>query len=138
MDGEFQDKVDLLPDLELYRYENIFKLYKQGENDYYYYNILKKIKIPEDINEEIFDFVKLPDAMPLTTLSYRIYGTTYLWWLIMIVNDISNPMSIESGKRVRIVKKPFLRILLENIKEKIRKRKAKKRVNVFFLSKSCR
>ena len=119
MDGEFQDKVELLPDLELYRYENIFKLYKQGENDYYYYNILKKIKIPEDINEEIFDFVKLPDAMPLTTLSYRIYGTTYLWWLIMVVNDISNPMSIESGRRVRIVKKPFLRILLENIKKKI-------------------
>lgn len=119
MDGEFQDKVELLPDLELYRYENIFKLYKQGENDYYYYNILKKIKIPEDINEEIFDFVKLPDAMPLTTLSYRIYGTTYLWWLIMVVNDISNPMSIESGRRVRIVKKPFLRILLENIKQQL-------------------
>ncbi len=119
MEGKFQDKVELLPDLELYRYENIFKLYKQGENDYYYYNILKKIKIPEDINEQIFDFVKFPHAMPLTTLSYRVYGTTYLWWLIMVVNDISNPMSIESGKRVRVVKKASLKVLLESIKQQL-------------------
>ena len=43
MEGQFQDKIEELPELELYRYENIFKVYKTGGNDFYYYNILKKI-----------------------------------------------------------------------------------------------
>ncbi len=118
MDGQYQNKIDFLPDLELYRYENIFKLYKHSD-DYYYYNILKKIVIPEDINEQIFDFVKFPQRMPLTTLSFKIYGTTYLWWLILIVNNITNPFSIEPGRKIRYVKKDFLKIVLESIKQQL-------------------
>ena len=119
MDGQYQNKIDILPDLELYRYENIFKIYTKGDNNNFYYNILKKIKIPDDIYENIFDFVHFPEAMPLTTLSYRIYGTTYLWWLIMVVNNISNPMVIESGRKIRIVKKAFLKVLLNSIKQQL-------------------
>jgi len=119
MDGQYQNKIDTLSDLELYRYENIFKVYTKGQNNNFYYNILKKIKIPNDINENIFDFVTYPEAMPLTTLSYRIYGTTYLWWLIMIVNNIKNPIKIESGRKIRIVKKAFLKVLLNSIKQQL-------------------
>tara|TARA_R110000803_G_scaffold85393_1_gene151747 strand:+ start:360 stop:722 length:363 start_codon:yes stop_codon:yes gene_type:complete len=119
MDGQYQNKVDILPDLEMYRYENIFKLYQQGEKNFYFYNILKKIKLPEDINEEIFDFVKYPAAMPLTTLSFRVYGTTQLWWLILIVNGISNPQAIPSGVKIRIVKKAYLKTVLESIKQQL-------------------
>lgn len=119
MAGKFQNDVDILPDLELYRYENIFKVYERGNENFFYYNILKKIKLPDDINEDIFEFVKYTTALPLTTLSYRIYGTTYLWWLIMIVNNINNPQKIESGTKIRFIKKPFLKIVLQSIKDQL-------------------
>ena len=119
MDGKFQNDVDLLSDLELYRYENIFKVYERGDENFFYYNILKKIKLPDDINEDVFDKVKYTNALPLTTLSYRIYGTTYLWWLIMIVNKIQNPQKIESGATIRFIKKPFLKIVLQSIKDQL-------------------
>jgi hypothetical protein len=119
MPGQFQDSISFLSNLELYRYENIFRLYKEPKNGYFYYNILKKIKIPDDINEQIFDFVKLPQGMPLTTLSFRIYGTTYLWWLILVVNNVTNPMSIPAGERIRFVKKAFIKTVLENIKQQL-------------------
>tara|TARA_A100000172_G_C3030974_1_gene106650 strand:+ start:939 stop:1304 length:366 start_codon:yes stop_codon:yes gene_type:complete len=117
--GEFQNKITDLQELELYRYENIFKVYKTGTKDFFYYNILKKIKIPNDINNNLYDTVNLPVAMPLTTLSYKIYGTTYLWWMIMITNDISNPAKIESGKTLKIIKRDFLKIVLESIKQQL-------------------
>ena len=33
MDGQYQNKIDTLSDLELYRYENIFKVYTKGQNN---------------------------------------------------------------------------------------------------------
>ena len=119
MAGKYQNDIDLLPDLELYRYENIYKVYELGDENFFYYNILKKLKLPDDINQNIFDFVKYTNALPLTTLSYRIYGTTYLWWLIMIVNNIRNPQKIEPGTKIRFVKKPFLKIVLQSIKDQL-------------------
>ena len=119
MAGRYQNDIDILSDLELYRYENIFKVYERGDTNFLYYNILKKIKLPDDINEEIFSYVNYSDALPLTTLSYRIYGTTYLWWLIMVVNNIKNPMKVESGKKIRFIKKPFLKIVLQSIKDQL-------------------
>lgn len=118
--GNFQNNVDLLKDLELYRYENIFKVYETGSKNFYYYNILKKIQLPDDLNEALFDYFEIPDSLPLTTLSYRLYGTTYLWWLIMVVNKIDNPAMIESGKRIKFIKKPFLRTVLESIKAQLK------------------
>ncbi len=118
--GSYQNDVDLLKDLELYRYENIFRVYKTGPKDFLYYNILKKIDIPDNINETLFEYIEIPSSLPLTTLSFRIYGTTYLWWLIMIVNKIDNPAKIESGKKIKFIKKPFLRTVLEGIKAQLR------------------
>lgn len=117
MDGKYQNDIEELPDLELYRYENLFKIFTQDK--FFYYNILKKLKLPDNTNGEVFDFVKYPEALPLTTLSYKIYGTTYLWWLIAVVNNIRNPWKIESGTTLKYIKKPFLKIVLESIKNQL-------------------
>ena len=119
MEGAYQNKIDDLTDLEVYRYENIFKVFQTGERNFFFYNILKKIKIPEDLNEQLIDKVELPETMPLTTLSYKIYGTTYLWWLLMIINKIHNPAAIESGKEMKIIKKAYLKTIIDSIKQQI-------------------
>jgi len=117
--GEYQNDIEILKDLEKYRYENIFKLYKTGEKNFYFYNILKKIKLPDTTNERLFETVKFTDQMPLTTLSFRIYGTTYLWWTIALVNNITNPAEIESGKEIKYIKKTFLKPVLDSIQQQL-------------------
>lgn len=120
MDGQFQNYINELPSLEPYRYENIFKLYKTDNDMSYYYNILKKIQIPKDINSEIFDVVVMPPNMPFTTLSYNLYGTTYLWWLICIINEIYNPFDPSVvGKSVKIIKREFIKPILDNIQQQL-------------------
>ena len=116
MDGQYQNNIDELPNLEDYRYENIFKIYQKGDKDFYYYNILKKIEIPDDVSGKLISSVKLDRNIPLTTLSYNLYGTTYLWWLILIVNKIQNPVkNLPAGYDIKYVKKNYISVVISSI-----------------------
>ena len=117
--GKFQEDITELSILEQYRYENIFKIYETGNKDSFYYNILKKIRLPDDLDDNLVNTVAYNEALPVTTLSYRIYGTTYLWWLIMVVNKISNPAKISGGTRIKYIKKEYLKPTIDSIKQQL-------------------
>lgn len=38
----------------------------------------------------------------LDSISYKFYGTPFLWWAIAIINHIDNPFFVESGVVLRI------------------------------------
>ena len=126
MEGKFQNNINELPELETYRYENIFKVYEtknltvSGENNFFIYNIIKKIHLPDDIDNSFFDFFTLNKNLPLTTISYQIYSTTYLWWLIMVVNKIINPYKdLHIGKDIRYIKPEFVKIVIDAITKQL-------------------
>lgn len=115
------EKIQLYHDPE--RYENIFNLY-QLENDngnkYVFYNILNKVSFPNDLDQNIFEYYKIESKIPLTTLSYNIYNTQHLWWLIMVLNNIKNPVKlIDSGSIIKTVKIDYLDLIFDAIKQKI-------------------
>ena len=120
MEGEYQNNIIELGNLDLTRYENIFKLYNTGVKNFFYYNINKKISIPDDIDENLFYHVILPKGTPLTTLSFNAYGTIDLWWLILISNNITNPIKdLPDGKKVRLLKPDFIEQVLDSIKRQL-------------------
>lgn len=120
--GDFQNNIVDLPSIDLVRYENIFKTFtveKNKDNIYYFYNILNKINIPQQLNEEIIGTIKLNTRLPWTTLSYKIYNTQYLWWLIFILNKPENIFFAEAGIEYKYVLPEFLGAVLENIQSQI-------------------
>ena len=119
-DGQYQNYIPDLIALDLYRYENIFKVYQTGQKNFFFYNIIKTIQIPDNINNNIFDTITLYNGVPFTTLSYNIYGTTYLWWLICIINNVKNPFDTNNaGKSFKIIKKQYIKIILDSIKQQL-------------------
>jgi hypothetical protein len=81
---------------------------------------MKKIQVPADLNPAVFDVITLPDNIPLTLLSYQLYGTTYLWWLICILNGIQNPFdSSIRGKKIKILRKQYIKTVLDSIKNQL-------------------
>ena len=104
-------------------YENLFNMYEvinENSDSYIFYNILNKPILPDDVDESIFDYYLVESVLPLTTLSYNIYNNIQLWWLIMLVNKIQNPvLNIESGSVIKIVKPEYLNEFLTSIKEKL-------------------
>ena len=113
MPGEYQNNIAALPSLTDYRYENIFKMYQQ-KNGGYYYNILNKVTIPDNIDKNVYYTIVVNEKIPWTTVSYTAYGTIDLWWLIVILNKIKDPTQVPSGT-IKILKPEYVRLVISDI-----------------------
>ena len=121
MNGNYQNDITELRDLDLTRYENIFKVFNTGEKNFFYYNIVKKIAIPDSLDERLFYHIVLPAGIPLTTLSYNAYGNIDLWWLILVINNITNPVKdLPVGRKVRLLKPRYVEQILDSIQLQLR------------------
>lgn len=115
------EKIIVVNDPE--RYENIFNMYKfdtDNGDTYAFYNILSKVVIPPNLNDNVFDYISVEASIPLTTLSYNLYKTQHLWWLIMTVNNIKNPVKLlQAGSIIKIIKLDYIDTILNSLKNKI-------------------
>jgi hypothetical protein len=120
MEGLYTYQIPNLPALSEYKYENIFKVFQNTEG-YYFYNIIKKISFPDDIDQDLYTIERPIRTMPYTALSYDFYKTIDLWWLICLVNKISNPLSlIEPGTELKIIKPIQVSGVIDKIKEQLK------------------
>ena len=118
--GEFQDNIAELNNLESYDFENIFKLCYDQKTSAYFYNILRTINIPVNIQRDLYGTIVMPAEMPLTTLSYKTYGTIKLWWLICTVNSITNPVDyIPGGTILKIITPRHVPYVINLIKQNL-------------------
>jgi len=100
MNGLPQNDIPTLEKLDNTRYENIFNVYttnKTATDVYYFYNILNKVNIPTDIDPTLIGAFTLNRKLPWTTFSYKLYGTTNLWWLLFLINKPKNIFYAEPG-----------------------------------------
>lgn len=104
------------------RYENIFNMYEgvnSNNNSYVFYNIFNKVSLSDDIDPNVFELFVIPSSMPLTTVSFRVYQSMYLWWLIALTNNIRNPVRLLTpGSVIRVIKPEFLNLVLASIQKK--------------------
>jgi hypothetical protein len=120
MEGQFQNTINDLPSLKAYRYENIFKLYTT-ENGQYYYNLLQSLALPDKINNDYIYYMPVTASIPWTVISYNAYKTTELWWLICLVNNITNPIKAPSeGTLVKVIKPQYIMSILSEIARALR------------------
>jgi hypothetical protein len=104
------------------RYEQIFKQYKvikNEDNNYSFFNILNKVIIPTDINSELLGTITLQGKLPWTTFSFNIYKDINLWWLIHLINSPKNIFYAEAGIEYKYILPQYLNIVLKNITDQI-------------------
>jgi hypothetical protein len=115
--GIFQKDIMELPLLDPGRYENIFRLYLK--NDKYIYNVLKRVDIDISLADaETFTATSLKSEAPWTNISFQLYGTMDLWWLIYICNKdvVSNPVQlVPGGTTLKVIKSHKLRSIINEI-----------------------
>lgn len=97
--GKYQNNIDDLSTLDLEHYERIFKLYITSNNDkdFYFYNILRRISMPDNLDSGVSRVFKVKTPLPLTIISYNIYQDIRLWWLLLLLNKK------EIGKNIFVV-----------------------------------
>lgn len=115
MASKYQNSFSDLPSLTQSRYENILKIGTTPEGKKYY-NLLQNINFPDSLSDQYFFTYIVDRSIPLTSLSYMMYETMDLWWLICLVNKIDNPISfIPPGTTLKIIKQSKLPIILDEI-----------------------
>lgn len=72
--------------------ENFFNIY-QDKNSYYKFNINSTVYI--DVPPSRLKTYKCQHDMHWPTISYQIYGTVHLAWVLMKVNNITPDISFE-------------------------------------------
>ena len=120
--GLSQNLVTALPNLSRTRYENIFKVFKvlkDKDNSYYFYNINNKVMIPENLDDNFYNNIEINRNTAWTTLSYKLYGTIDLWWLIFLINKPKDIFLARSGETYKYIKIDYLDDILLNIEQQI-------------------
>jgi len=118
--GSYQNKIKDLPPLSRQRYENIFKMYKNDKGQYYY-NINKTVVFPESIDETKISYITVKQKQAWTTISYHVYKTTELWWLICLLNKIENPLKQpEPGTVLKVLNYDAINDVLIEIQNQVK------------------
>jgi len=100
--------------LNIYDYANIFTIF-QDIDGYMYFDLLNNLVISGEIDPVLYDEIFYNENTTWYDLSFKYYGTTRLWWAILIANNVINPFDIKTGTRIKILKKEVISEILSNI-----------------------
>jgi hypothetical protein len=96
-------------------YENIFNVH-QDKDDMYYYDLLKKVNFPENLNENTFKVYSVTRGDSWALIAWKHYRNVKLWWTICAVNQITNPTQLpETGSQIKIINATVIRSILNQL-----------------------
>lgn len=103
-----------------FKLERIFSMYKKYGSKHFYYNIIRKIELPERIaKSKYYSYTTKPNDV-WTMLSYKFYNRIDMWWLIAMFNKIDDTFTpIEPNTDLIIPTPEYVREVLSSIKGQI-------------------
>jgi len=103
------------PDVEIGQLENSFPVHTD-QNGYYFYNLLGKIKMPENEPESFFDYYTVKDEDQWPNIAWNVYNDVKLWWLVTLANKVTNPtVAPKAGTKIRVYKVDIAREIVTQI-----------------------
>lgn len=98
----------------------LFNVLKDIEDNEIIMNIFKTYQINDNIKEKLYyDLYEIDNDDWWDNISYKQYGTPYLWWTICLMNDIINPYEFiygSPGEIIKVLKKEYMYQLLKEIR----------------------
>lgn len=115
MSPEKQNNIPTLPTLGQLNLENLFNVYNDGAN--YFYNLIGTVNIPQNLNTSTYaNYTVVTDNMPWTLISYKVYNTMDLWWLICSTNNIQNPLEFpKAGTVLKVLTPEYVSAIVQQI-----------------------
>lgn len=110
-----QNSIKELPKLRNENYANIFNVY-QDTNNHYFYNLLQTVEIPSNLPANYYYNYNIVYGDTWPFISYKNYKTPNLWWVITTTNNVSNPLeAVEPGTQIKILKSQYVSLILNQI-----------------------
>lgn len=83
-------------------------------------NIFRSYVVNEDISSDIsfFETYEVSNGEYWDNVSYNLYETPYLWWVIALLNNISNPFEeLESGDQLNVLRDDYVYQLTSDLEK---------------------
>tara|TARA_R110000851_G_scaffold7740_2_gene29784 strand:+ start:765 stop:1133 length:369 start_codon:yes stop_codon:yes gene_type:complete len=99
-------------------YENIFKvnIIENKDKNFLFYNTLNKVIFPDNLSGDTYDELTVQVDTPWTTLSFNLYGTINLWWVVYLINKPKYIFLAKSGSTVKYITPGAIRSILNSMK----------------------
>lgn len=98
-------------------YENIFNVYVDKDTEMYYFNLLRTVNFPEDLDPRVYYTYVVGPTDTWPTISWKHYKNVKLWWIICSANQIQNPTDHpKSGTVLKIITPQYIRSIIHNLK----------------------
>lgn len=97
---------------------NLFPIMYDVANNEYFLNIFRAYIVNTDIQSNILFYSthEVSDSDWLDTIANTYYGTSYLWWLVALMNNFNNPFEdLEPGSNLKILKNEYVYQLLKEM-----------------------
>jgi len=118
--GDYQKNILSLPKLNEYQYENFMRMYLTEDNQYYYNLQSFSIYFLDELDTSAYYEIQLNKQMPWTSISYNEYRTIDLWWLIVLINKIYNPLEFpKAGTKLKILFPQYVRTVLTKLNNEL-------------------
>lgn len=114
-----QNEISNLPTITNIRYENIFRVYQENVNGkaFYWYNITNKINLPTQIDSNTVSTIVVDRKISWTSLSYVLYGTIYLWYLLYMLNKTKSKFFVSAGETITYIQVQYISSIINAINE---------------------
>lgn len=118
--GKFINEIDDLAQIDTFSFENFLRLYKNKDGQYFYNLLSNSITIDSELDSSTYYEIFVEKSIPWTVVSYNEYRTMHLWWLIMEVNKIKNPLEYPApGTKLKILFPQYAKFVIQKIVDKI-------------------
>jgi len=116
-----QDLTDL-PPISLYSYENFLNVYKDSDNGYNFYNLLRSVNIMPTNNNTVEDEYITTFSDTWISIAYKHYNTLDLWWLVCVYNQIVDATKRpKPGTTLKLLKKEYVGVVLSELTKQVNK-----------------
>lgn len=117
--GNYRNQIKKLSNIPASRYENILRMYTTPDNQYYY-NLIQSISIDGAIDKTKIFYMPVKQSLPWSVISYNAYGTTELWWLIALINNVNNPVKQpDVGSVLQVIRPEFVNAVIDEINKNL-------------------
>lgn len=119
--GTFRQDIPYLADVDEYSIENFKRMYLNKDNQFFYNLLTSSINFEGDFDPNTYYVITITKKLPWTIISYNEYRNINLWWLILAVNKISNPVKHPvPGTRLKILYPNYVRQVIDIINQKLK------------------
>ena len=89
----------------------LFNILLDNDRETKFINIFRSYVANEDIFSDIsfFETYEVSNGEYWDNVSYNLYETPYLWWVIVLINNITNPFEeLEDGDILNVLKDDYI------------------------------